>query len=359
MLQSAPAPQPRATHTMNPTNINDTAHQLIDSLPLSPMDSYILLHELLDTCGKRGGLQRRARACIRRGVEVVRLEEKSVSFERACTSSIEARSHRRPDTLSEIRSILRRMMRRCPDLRHKQVRSIRTEDCRRWLDICFPTPLQWNKGRVILSGVLSHAVRQNWSRQNAACLLPRKSHKEKRIIPLTVPEAARLLKSAQQLYNGACLPACALMLFAGLRPQEARRLTWEHVNLSAGIINISPQHSKTGGYRQVSILPVLKALLSASRPEQAGSSPVCPAAWAVKWRAVRQQSGLLRDNVWVQDVLRHTYASYHLARFRDRKLLQEEMGHRSSELLNRCYLNLQNITPATARQFWALRLEGM
>ncbi len=355
---------------MNTTDINLTAHQLIDSLPLSPMDSYVLLHELLDTCGRRGGLRKRARACIRRGVEVVRQEEKSVTFARACDSSLEARSHRRASTLREIRSVLRRMMRLCPDLRNKQVRTISTEDCRRWLDTCFASPLQWNKGRVILSGVLNHAMRQNWSRHNTAAMLPRKVHQERRIVPLSLQHAAQLLATARRLHGGACLPACALMLFAGLRPQETRRLTWEHINLNADIINISPQHSKTGGYRQVSIQPVLHALLVAHRPQPgagspiagaaggssvpSGATPICPPGWERKWREVRRQSGILCGKPWVQDVLRHTYASYHLARFKDRRLLQEEMGHQSGVLLNRCYLNLQNITPATARKFWNL-----
>ncbi len=354
MLESLSAQAPCAVITMNTTDITQTAHQLIDTLPLSPMDSYILLSELLETCGKRGGLRKRAQACIRRGVEVVKQEEKSVSFSHACASSLEARNHRRASTLREIRSVLQRMMRQCPDLKNKQVRTIGTEDCRRWLDTCFTTSLQWNKGRAILSGVLSHAVRQNWSRQNAAQLLPRKTHHEQRIIPLSLHEATQLLATAHQLHGGACLPACALMLFAGLRPQETRRLTWGQINLKSNIINILPENSKTGGYRQISIQPVLHALLFPLHTLHPGSASVCPPAWETKWREVRHQSGICKQNAWVQDVLRHTYASYHLARFKDRKLLQEEMGHRSGELLNRCYINLQNITPSTAERFWSL-----
>ncbi len=322
------------------------------------MESYMLLNELLETCGKRGGLCKRARACIRRGVEALKQDEKSVSFAHACASSLEARSHRRASTLLEIRCVLKRMMRQCPDIKNKQVRTISADDCRRWLDTCFNSPRQWNKGRTILSGVLSHAVRQNWSSQNMATQLPRKNHHERRIIPLSLYEANQLLKSARQLHNGACLPACALMLFAGLRPQETRRLTWEHINLKANIINIAPEHSKTGGFRQVSIQPVLKALLLPYATLHRSSTPVCPPTWTTKWREVRRQSGILRNNTWVQDILRHTYASYHLARFKDKKLLQEEMGHSNTSLLNRCYLNLQNITPATARQFWALHLRA-
>lgn len=55
---------------------------------------------------------------------------------------------------------------------------------------------------------------------------------------------------------------------------------------------------------------------------------------------------------WVQDVLRHTYASYHLAHFCNQNLLQKEMGHSSPSLLLARYLNMDGITSATGTMFW-------
>lgn len=54
----------------------------------------------------------------------------------------------------------------------------------------------------------------------------------------------------------------------------------------------------------------------------------------------------------MQDVLRHTYASYHLAHFCNQNLLQKEMGHSSPSLLLARYLNMDGITSATGAMFW-------
>ena len=54
----------------------------------------------------------------------------------------------------------------------------------------------------------------------------------------------------------------------------------------------------------------------------------------------------------VQDVLRHTYASYHLAHFGNCSLLQKEMGHATPSLLLTRYLNMDGITPITGAMFW-------
>lgn len=59
------------------------------------------------------------------------------------------------------------------------------------------------------------------------------------------------------MFSGECLPACALMLYAGIRPYEVRRLTWNRINLKSGLVSLAPNHTKTGGSRHVSILPVL------------------------------------------------------------------------------------------------------
>ena len=72
-------------------------------------------------------------------------------FSQAVRASLEARKHRRPRTLQEIRYMAARMMKKCPELARKQVRSITPEDCGRYLRKSFSTPRQRHKGRLILS----------------------------------------------------------------------------------------------------------------------------------------------------------------------------------------------------------------
>ena len=222
----------------------------------------------------------------------------------------------------------------------------------RYLRKSFSTPRQRHKGRLILSGILNFSLKRGWCRRNAAFLVPPPILREKRIRALSLYEAKRLLHTAEQLFHGACLPACALMLYAGIRPHEVKRLTWKHINLKSGLVSLAPSHTKTGGSRHVSILPVLGAILSRTSSAGSPSRPVCPPNWEKKWREVRRRSGILKKSGWVQDVLRHTYASYHLAHFCNQNLLQKEMGHSSPSLLLARYLNMDGITSATGAMFW-------
>lgn len=278
--------------------------------------------------------------------------EKSVSFSQAVRASLEARKHRRPRTLQEIRYMAARMMKKCPELARKQVRSITPEDCGRYLRKSFPTPRQRHKGRLILSGILNYSLKRGWCRRNAAFLVPPPILREKRIRALSLYEAKRLLHTAEQLFRGECLPACALMLYAGIRPHEVKRLTWKHINLKSGLVSLAPTHTKTGGSRHVSILPVLGSILSRMSSAGSPARSVCPPNWEKKWKEVRRRSGILKKSGWVQDVLRHTYASYHLAHFCNQNLLQKEMGHSSPSLLLARYLNMEGITSATGAMFW-------
>ena len=106
--------------------------------------------------------------------------------------------------------------------------------------------------------------------------------------------------------------------------------------------------SKTGGARQVEICPALKVFLggNAHPPEIS----VCPPDWPRRWKRIRDGAGF--GNAWVQDVLRHTYASYHAKRFRDLPRLQSDMGHRDLSLLRSRYVNMRGISSSDAFAFF-------
>ena len=55
---------------------------------------------------------------------------------------------------------------------------------------------------------------------------------------------------------------------------------------------------------------------------------------------------------WVQDVLRHTYASFHAKNYADLPRLQLNMGHRDLSLLHSRYINMHGISRADAKRFF-------
>ena len=174
---------------------------------------------------------------------------------------------------------------------------------------------------------------------------------EKKIPVLMPEECGRLIRTAQKEYDGACLPAAVLMLYAGVRPQEVRRLRFRHLRLENEELIIPSTHSKTGGSRLVTLQPVALRFLRSFRRVPPDTF-ICPKGWERKWREVRVRAGWNKSRPWTQDILRHTFASYHAAAFRDYTALQWEMGHRNGRQLRTRYMNMDSIGRKHAALFW-------
>ena len=295
--------------------------------------------------GMSGRLQ-----CVELGIKEWKAMKKTVSFSVCVAESLKARAHRRRRTLEEIRCVTARMVKSWPELRHKMMRGLRREDCQRILNI-FPTASGRRKARVILHGICAFACRRGWAGKNPAAETPCPLVKERRVPVLTPEECRKLMTAAREVCGGECLPAAVLMLYAGVRPQEVRRLQFRHIRLEEKAALIPARHSKTGGARRVTLRPVALQYLRAFR-NHSGEEPLCPAGWERKWRLVRARAGWNNCRPWVQDILRHTFASYHALEFRDYAGLQWEMGHQNAHLLKTRYLNMDEIRRQDARAFW-------
>ena len=284
------------------------------------------------------GRVKRAVECITTGAEALRSREKTVSFERAVLEALEERKGRRKRTLTDFRYITKRLMKKCKGLAKRRVRSITPSECAEYLRQAFDTPRQRNKARLILSGVFSTAVQHGWCAQNPVRKVKPEKIEEKRIKILSNEEIERLTETAATYAKGACLAAVAIMLLAGVRPHECERLRWQDVRLEDGVIVIAPQHSKTGGARCVTIHPPLAKMLH--RVQRTDHEPICPPNWRRHWAALHRAAGF---TPWQPDVLRHTFATHHLATFRSYTELQLEMGHRSAELLRTRYIAMEGL----------------
>ena len=314
---------------------------VLQSTGINILEAALLAREALNT--GRGRL-RRARRCLQAGDEALRLREKTVCFCTAVEEALEARACRRPRTISDLRYITRRFLKRCPGLARRRIRSISSADCILYLRRAFSTPRQRNKARLALSCIFTTAIRRGWCTDNPVRNIEPEPIQEKRIDILTRDQIERLLHTAATHRRGECLPAVGLMLYAGVRPHEVERLTWSQIQLDRGIIRILPQHSKTGGARQVTIYPPLAAILH--KIDEMGlrkGTYVCPPAWRRHWTKLHQLAGWTGGKRWVEDVLRHTFASHHLVNFRSYAELQLEMGHRSAELLRTRYVAMEGV----------------
>ena len=161
---------------------------------------------------------------------------------------------------------------------------------------------------------------------------------------LTLDEVKAVLQNA-----GPLLPYHAFGLFLGTRPDETKALDWSNVTWRAKSVLVNGTDSTSHDRRHVPMSENLLAWLKPYKKRKKG--PVVEEkGFRDRFIAVAQAAGLVP---WPSDVLRHTFASYWLAKFKDEATLKFLMGHHlSSAVLRKHYLNL--VTPEDAEKFWAI-----
>ncbi len=266
---------------------------------------------------------------------------------------LNAKQDLRPDSLKDIRYLGGRLMKAFSGkFAQCNFSELGMSDCQKWLSETFTSAPQFNKARAMLHGLFEFALRHQWCDRNIVKFIARRKVVEKPIAPLVLPEIKRLIETAKSIRQGESLAAVGLLTYAGIRPREVLRLTWRDIDLQENTITVKSECSKTGGIRQVEICPALRRILAVCVGKiEHEEKNVCPKNWHRRWKAIRDKSGF--KGIWVQDILRHTYASFHAKRFRDMPRLQINMGHRDISLLRYRYVNMRGISHAHAHEFFS------
>ena len=324
------------------------AQLLLNKTGISIVDAARIVLNLLDSWDKNVQVSpiEFCHRVIETGKRHIRAKE--MSFLAGLTLYLETKQHLRPDSFKDIKYLSNRLLKRCPEFSKRHFSEFSVPDCEAWLAKTFATPSQFNKGRTMLHGLFAFAVRREWCHRNVVHLVERRKVIEKEIRPLTLEQTSRLLETSQTPKFRDCLAGAAIMILAGVRPREVRRMTWDDIDLSENVITVHSQCSKTGGVRHVEICPALKRFLR--KTVSAPASPVCAPNWQSRWKSIRDKAGF--KGQWIQDVLRHTYASFHAKCFRNLSRLQINMGHSNQNLLHSRYVNMANISCCDARCFF-------
>ena len=327
------------------THENDIAKAILNGTNLTLVDAVRLIRSVLDFMPKGSNLTE-AQFCtkiIESGKAHFRLNE--MSFTNGFNLYYETKKKTlRPDSLRDIRYLANRLMRSNPELANRNFSELSRLDCEEWLNSTFSTPSQHNKCRSFLHAIFEFAIRREWCDKNPIKQIERKKVVEKEIKPLSLEEAKILLKNAKKKN---CSEVVGLMMLAGIRPKEAKRIEWNDIDLDENSIRVRSICSKTGGVRHVEICPKLKNILL---EREARFGCLSPRNWSKKWKQIRDKSGF--KGLWVQDVLRHTYASYFAKRYSDLPRLQLNMGHRDLSLLRSRYVNMSQISKSDAADFF-------
>lgn len=207
----------------------------------------------------------------------------------------------------------------------------------------------WNNRRGYLTTFFAFCVQRGWLTENPAQLV--RSFKRQQLahgeIPiLSAKRCAELMAFLEKFQEGRLVPFFALALFAGIRPDwqdgEISKLKESDFIAAEDYIQLGRGITKTRKKRHTVIQPNLKEWLTRYPIKK---YPIVCANFKKIYPKIRKQFGLQHD------VLRHTYCSMLVGRYRSVAETAIQAGN-SEKVLWESYLNL--VQRPEAEEFWAI-----
>jgi integrase len=201
-----------------------------------------------------------------------------------------------------------------------------------------------NIGR--LSALFGFAERRGWIEKNPC------KQMEKIRIDRKAPRILSVIQAGVVMTNVKALKPhemafFALAMFAGVRPEELERITWDAINLKDGIVTIDAAASKVRRRRIMELEPNALAWLRLAHECDAR----LPVGRMTRRRYLDYAERWLGFETWPQDCLRHSAASYLLAKHKNAPLVANRLGN-SPAILMRHYQELVTSDDCTA--FWSI-----
>jgi integrase len=168
---------------------------------------------------------------------------------------------------------------------------------------------------------------------------------------LAPTQMAALLKLEMADYLRALL---LLGGFAGLRTEEVCRMRWENINPKTKQIHVPPDAIKqaVGGFDQ-RIVDFTEPLTRRAKFFRGKTGNIISVAKeTLHGHRRRMAVPVLGPDGWPDNCLRHSFATYHLARCKSAPLTAFQMGHTSPAMVQRVYA----VPAAMAdwRAWWAI-----
>ena len=202
----------------------------------------------------------------------------------------------------------------------------------------------YNNRRGIVSTFFKFAFHRGWIAENPIPKVPHYRIRRKRgsAVTLSTAQAAELMEHFETFEGGRWIPYFALCLFAGIRPGvpdgEITKIRPGDVNLETGIISISADVSKVREPRRITMQPNLAAWL---RAYPLSKFPIVVGNFKKRREKFRDRFNLSHD------VLRHTFISMFVAKFRSIGEASIQAGN-SESIIRRHYLDLKSTEEGAA-----------
>ena len=237
------------------------------------------------------------------------------------------------------------------------IADIKTPEIEAWLRGFTKSPKNRNNYANTVTTLFNFAKRAGYlsaDRTTAAQSLSRARNVAGGVVIYKPQELEVMLNRLSEL-KPELLPFVAIGAFAGVRPAEMLRLTWDNIDFEQGLIEVGAQKAKTAQRRHIPIQPNLAAWLEPYKGNEGALF------------SIEKIQPTIRDNVkspvihsdgkqepgipWKKNALRHSYGSYRLPILKNANEQALEMGN-SPGVIFRHYREL--VKPAEAVKFWAI-----
>ncbi len=207
------------------------------------------------------------------------------------------------------------------------------------------SPLSKNNYRTTLSGFFSYCYRKEYIKTNPIDRVQRNTVKLEEPKIYTVQEISSMLYASKELSLERLY--IALGAFAGLRVSELLKVTWDKIHFAEKEIILDASITKTNQRRIVEISDNLLEWLKPYISEKLKAGLVFKSKCAL--RTALEKFRQANNITWIDNGLRHSSASYHLAQSQNANLTAERMGH-SVSMLKKHYMGL--VRPKEAKTYW-------
>ncbi len=260
----------------------------------------------------------------------------------ACESA-----NRRPRTVAELEAKVGEF---CADYGTEPIARVTAADVSAWLDQRTKklSPRSRAAYRQALNRLFAFAVKREYREGNPVHAIEKPSVETPAPEVFTVAEARALLTKAQAT-DPRMVPYYAVGLFAGLRTEnELAGLDWRMIDLAGHTIEVTAASAKKRRARTVEISDNLALWLA---PHRKDAGPIFFSRRA--HRKIISKADNDKALRWPRNVMRHSFASYHLAAHKDAGRTALQLGHpHGVEILFNHYRRM--VKESTAKDYWQI-----
>jgi len=221
------------------------------------------------------------------------------------------------------------------------VNNITTTDLQTWLDGMKLSTQSYANNKRVAHLLFEYSIAKGYALHNPAVKLQKVKIRNGKTEVFTPDEAAKMLGAVSEDFR----PCLALGLFAGLRSAEIERLEWKDIDLVQRHIVVGADTAKTASRRIVPIEANLAAWLVLTPVNKRKG-----AVWAFgrDWFNKSEQATAKDAGIsWKRNAMRHSFASYLMAKLKDAGRVAGYCGN-SSAMIHKHYTELCTVADATS-----------